>query len=377
MKNLILIFIWSISGILLASVEPHLSQKVKEYERDGLQIEEVFREAFFINGKFQYLTKVEKGTKKLIKKKWGDTFFGLEFGRPVRSNGSWSLWSFFEIHYLKNGRYVNAVQEFLPENIGMLKLDDRIMLNIVLTLEDKSTDGKLYLQLLQLKSNPGWIFVRAEFNSTKYSPWRITLNAYPGNSNNIKERERWLAISEGQYNLSSGATDIPLKSSGILLFSKFAHEEYGNMLVFNPESYHKLTVPKAVTNVSLQFFPRKNTKEYIFGLSYFSELSVADMIPRFLNEDVDHIIGLMKNIDWTPSLKTDEFQKEVEALTGLLKKIKELGHDTTVSEKQLVEIQNIYRKAAEENDYAEASAAFELLEKIKKQTASEGLGIFR
>jgi hypothetical protein len=373
--------IWCIVTLLagcavLSAAEPHIKNQEKEYALDGVQIRENDRSIQLDTARLIYLTKSEKDKKALRTGKWGEFFFGLEFGRPVRSNGGWSIWNFIEIFYWKNQRYNNAVAQYWPENVTLTRFPDRTMLDITTRLDDDRAAGALNIRLFQFKSHPNWVFVRANFESSSFTPWRINLNAYPGNSNESKERERWAATRENQYNLSSAPAEFKPVSPGIILFSKFVHEDFGNMIVFNPDEFEKIVFPKAGASVSTHLFPKKGVSEFHFALSYFLEKPLSDVMPRFLNEDADHISTFLRGIDWNPTPDSDAFDKAADEVAATLQGMKSRGTDVGAMEKELAFIRAEYKAAVERKDPA-AGASMEKLEKMKKQTAGAGLDSFK
>ncbi len=376
MKKIILLLLTGCCGIMLA-VEPHIERNVKTVEQDGRQLTETKREVFFEHGKVIYQTQTEKDKKEVASQKWGGYFFGLEFGRAIRTNGGWSLWNFLEVYYQKNGKYLNAFREFATEDITLIRLGDRTIADFAFLLDEAGADGKASVRMIQFKSHPDWFFIRVKFDSAKYTPWRLNLTAYPGNSDNPKERERWAATKENQYNLSSAAAEFKATSPGLLLFNKFVQEDSGNMIVFNPAQFTKTTISKATAPVITQFFPEKGQTEFFFGISYFSGKPVADIMPRFIGEEADAIAEFMKTIEWNPDMGNSKFSEEAAAFAETLKKMKALGSNVEADEKELAAIQAEYAAALQKNDAAAIAAAMEKLEKLKSKTAKGGLDAFK
>lgn len=374
MKKIMTVVLVLGSAALLA--KPHIKENTKEYERDGINVVETSRDVIFDNGRVIYMTKTEKGQKKVLEQKWGDSFFGLEFGRPLYSNGGWSIWNFFEVYYWKNKKYNNVIREFTAENISLAVLGDQVIADFTFLVDEEGKDGKVHLRMIQFKSHPAWIFFKVKFDSEKYHPWRINLSANPGNADNPKERERWAATKENQYNLSTGNTELKPASAGLLLFSKFVHEDFGNMVVFNPEIYEKINIPKAGAGVTMQFFPKKGLKEFEFAVSYFSKETVSGVMPKFLGEDLDHIYDFLKRIKWEPDLKSDNFAKSADEFTETLKKLKTLGTDTSAMESEFETIKKNHAESIEKNDMPGTVNAMESLNKLKQKAAADALNAF-
>lgn len=376
MKKIFIALALSAGCAVLHAVEPHIKNQEKETTRDGLQLRENNRLIQMDTARVIYLTKSEKGKNALTRTKWGDFFFGLEFGRPARSNGGWSIWSFIEIYYWKDKKYNNAIAQYWPESVTLNNLPDRTLLDLTTALDDSPEGGKLNIRLIQFKSHPNWVFVRAKFDSSTYKPWRINLNAYPGNSDNPKERERWAATAGSQYNLNNANTEFKPSTPGLFLFSKFVHEDFGDMIVFNPDEFEKVALPKAAACISTQFFPKKDVSEFHFALSYFSEKPLSDVMPRFLNEDADHIAAFLRGIDWNPTPDSDSFNRMADEIAASLQNMKALGTDVAALEKELDTLKAEYQAAIARQDPA-SGAVMEKLRKLKERAAGTGLNSFK
>lgn len=310
--------------INLNATEPHLQTVTKEVDREGQKYIQTERNIRFDNGNLRFLTLNEEGKKEIVKKKWGDYFLGLDFGRAKNTNGSWSIWDFFECHVRINGKYLIVPQMFLPENVYVTKLNDVTMAEIISPLSADGKSGKMSMRFMQFPSHKDWLFIRVKFIDTTIAPWRITFQAFPGNSNNPQERERWIATPDSQYCVSKEKYSFAPKSNALVMYSKFVHENFGNFLVFESEKFREITLYKSSTVMPVWFFPKKGEKELKFALGYFMDKPTADELPRFLGETQDVIYKFMNGIDWDPKINSAEFDRLAVETEKILK---DLGDD--------------------------------------------------
>jgi len=371
-KYIILILVMSMSSILCA-MEPHIKKVEKTLERDGKKYIKVDRKIFFNNAKIWYLTLNEEGKKELLKKKWGDYFMGLEFGRPKRSNGGWSLWNFFNCYVKAKDSYKNVPQMFLPENVYITQINGVTLAEIVSPLSADGKVGKMSMRLMQFPSHKNWLFMRIKFINSTIEPWRLGISAYPGNSNNPKERERWIATKENKYCVSKDKFSFEPASNALVMYSKFVHDKFGNFLVFESAKFKKINLPKCGAGVMARFFPKKGEKEFKFALGYFSNKPAADELPRFLGESQDNIYKFMENIDWEPKLNTSEFEKILADTAKLIKDMSAMGSDGKKFETELKNIKLAFETAVKANDMNKASAQMELLKKLKAKISKAAM----
>jgi hypothetical protein len=364
------------AGFLLNAMEPHIKTVEKKLDRDGRKYIKTDRKIFFNNGNIWYLTVNEEGKKELVQKKWGDYFMGLEFGRPKRSNGGWSLWGFFECYARINGKYQNIPKMFLPENVYITQLNGATLAEIICPLSADGKAGKMSMRVMQFPSHKNWLFMRVKFTDTNINPWRFTLSAYPGNSNNPKERERWIATKENKYCVSKNQYKFAPESNALVMYSKFIHENFGNFLIFEAAKFDKLQLPKCGAGVMTYFFPKKGIKEFKFALGYFSDKSAADELPRFLGESQDNIYKFMENIDWEPKLNTSEFTKLYTDTDKLIKDMAELGSGGKKFKKELDDIKTAFDAAVKSNNMNKAAEQQELLKKLKAKVAKAAMSQF-
>ncbi|MHB9056992.1 MAG: hypothetical protein ACYC2P_12725 [Paludibacteraceae bacterium] len=354
--------------------EPHLKIVQKEVDRDGKKYIQTDRDLFLDNGKIWSMTLNEKGKKETFKKKYGDYFLGLDFGRPADTNGSWGKWDFFQFHVMIDGKYQNVLERFVPENVYVTKFNDATFAEFIWPLSTDDSVGKISMRIMQFPSHKDWIFVKVKFDSNNLTPWRLSFSAYPGNSNNPKERERWLGTKENHYCLSKEKTSFIPASNGLVLYSKFVHEDCGNFLIFDSAEFSKIDVPQAGAGIDVQFFPKSEKVEFKFALGYFMNKPSSDELPRFLGETQDSIYQFMEKIEWDPKINSAEFDRLVVETEKILK---DMGSDTKKFQIELSKIKADFFKAQAERNLNAANMAVTALAKLKEQASQAGLSLLQ
>jgi hypothetical protein len=370
-KALLISLVAFMAGIANAE-EPRVDTKTKNVTKDGQQLIQTDRKVHFKNGKIWYVTHHKKDQDVIDAKGWGKYFFGLEFGRPKKSNGGWSIWNFFKFYcYTPQGHY-NLLDKYLPESVSMTKLDDAALAEFVWKIGPEGKAGQLELRAMQFDSHPKWLFLRTKLTGVKkLSPNMIVLTCYPGNSRLKKQGERHLLTKEKDYNLSVKTFKTTLTSPGLAFYTKFDHERFGNYLIIEPEKLKQAQFWKATAGVETRVFPKKGEREFRFALSYFNDKSPADELPRFTNETIDIISKFMEGINFEPNAKIAPIDKLADEVEKLLKSKANAKISTEV-----VKIRTDYKKAAEAGNHTECNKLRQELEKIKKEIVSNSMSQF-
>ena len=334
----------------IRSKEAKLSDGRTKYERD-----------VYLNSARLILLQHSADGKTATQKKWGDYFFGLEFGRMPRTNGGWSIWDVLKCY--EYGKVpTNLLQKFLPENVVVNDINGIAVADLVYPSLNK---GKLHIRMMQFPSHPDWLFIR--ITAQEFQLWRIDFSAHPGNSNIPKDRERHVATGSADYTLAQANVKIsPPQSPFFALYNKFIQDNAGNFLIFQPEKFQEVTIPKTSGGVGMRFMVKKGTRQFDFALGQFMNKPSDDTVKRFFAENAEAIRKFMNSIDWNPVLPKDQFEKSCqEAL--------KLG----IPEEKLASLRTTHAKAVLAGDSATAAEAVAALEKLKKNTAETGLNQFR
>ncbi|MBR2426297.1 MAG: hypothetical protein IKB16_06090 [Lentisphaeria bacterium] len=358
MKRLLAIFLAVSAAGSLFAANPHVDRKEIKLKNGNTKIT---YDVNFYNGKL-ILAYVTNDGKTLVKKaKWGDQFFGLEFGRQPRTNGGWSIWNFFGCFQYKQGVH-NLVAKFLPEQVTMNVINGAAVADLVYPSNDGA--GKLRIRMIQFPSHQDWIFMRV--TAENFSIWRMDFNAYPYQSDNPKDRERHLRMKEKDYNISAAGFKLKPESQYIALYNKFLQDTAGYFLIFPHQKIKELNVPRSGAMVAMRLLTKKNTQQYDFALGMFVKKPAADMVHRFFMENADAIEKFMMQINWTPQLSTAEFDREmIEAVKMDLNK------------NQLAALKKAYTAAIRNNDTAAAAKVLKNLQDLKLKKAKDGLKEFR
>ncbi len=360
MKVFITLFITMVAMVTAFAANPHVDKKVRKLT-DGTGKTVVTYDVNFYKGKLilRYTTKDGKTVVKPAK--WGEQFFGLEFGRMPRTNGGWSIWNFFACFERNKGVH-NLVSKFLPEQVTMNVINGAAVADIV--FPSVEGNGKLKIRMIQFPSHTDWIFMRV--TAENFPIWRMDFGAYPYQSNSPKDRERHLRMMEKDYNLSTSGIKQKPTSQFIALYNKFMQDNAGNFMIFPYQKIKTLDVPKTRGMVLMRLYPEQNNPQFDFALGMFEAKPATDTVNRFFMENADAIEKFMMQINWNPKIPVAEFQREmIEAVKMEL--------DKTV----LDNLKKAYADAVAKNDTAAAAKVLEKLKQLKQQKAIEGLNSFR
>ncbi len=356
MKKTILTAFVVTASFLAVSAAPHVDCKETKLPDGRTKYE---RNVYFNKGKLIMLQCTKDG-KNAVKNKWGEYFFGLEFGRMNRTNGGWSIWDFLSCYEYNKG-VNNLLARFMPENVSLNNVNGVVVVDLAYPSMD---GGKLRLRMMQFPSHPDWIFVR--LTSENFQLWRLDFSAYPGNSNVPKDRERHLATGKEDYTLNTTAVKTAPQTPYIAMYNKFVQDNTGCLLIYEPEKFTELAVNKTTGGILNRLMVKKGVKEFYFAVGQFTDKPADDTVKRFLTEDGDGIREFMKTINWNPALPEDQFAKSLE-------EAKKLG----VAADKLETLRSAHDKAVKAKDAAGAAKVVSELEALKKSASSQGLDAFR
>lgn len=364
-------------AVTVYAADPYIKKSEKEIVRDGQAYCMVDQSVYFENGKILYVTLTEKGRNEIVKKKWEDYFFGLDFGRPQSTNGSWSIWNFLKIVSIVKGRGISALQLYRAEMMYIVKLKDCTVAEFVFPLSADDSAGKIYIKAMQFPWLADWMFFKITFDSKTMTPYRLDLSSYPGNSNPSKERERWIAAGNENINVTKDGAEFKPGSNGVAIYSKFQHESFGNFIVFNQAKYRKISSPKGADKcVEIQFTPNSGETEFIFALGYFKDIPAKDAVSKFLNETQALVFEFMTKINWEPKVDAGEFNK---LSRDTAKLIKDMGDKAEAKKHQetLDKINVCFKQAETANNLPVSIEAINELKKLQEQISKAELSQFQ
>lgn len=343
------------------AANPHIKTTTKKLS-DGRTMTDRF--VHMNNGYFRLLQTSADG-KNAVKKKWGEYFFGFEFGRLPRTNGSWSVWEFFAPwEYIsekgKRDRTQQPTMAYCPELVSVNNINGVAVADFVFP---SYRGGKLKMRMMQFPSHPTWTFMRVRTENFKL--WRMDFYCYPHNSNSHKDRERHAATASEDFNLAKAVANFVPDNPYIGIYSKFLQDTSGNFLIYQNQKFKKVLIPRANACVTVQLFPQAAEQEFIFALGYFNNKPADDTIKRFIGEDGDAVRKFMEGIEWEPKLSADKFNKSFEEAKKL-----------NVPADKLAALRKAFDDAVAKNDTAAAAKAEKELEELKKANASKGLSAF-
>ena len=265
-----LVTLFAAAAITSFAANPHIKTTEKKLP-DGRTMTD--RMIYMNEGYFRLLQTSADG-KNAIKNKWGEFFFGFEFGRLPRTNGSWSVWDFFSPwEYIsekgKRDRTQQPTMAYVPELVAVNSINGVAVADFVFP---SYRGGKLKMRMMQFPSHPTWTFMRVQ--TVDFNLWRMDFNCYPHNSNSHKDRERHVATATKDFNLSKEVATFVPDNPYLGIYSKFLQDTTGNFLIYEPAKFAKLVIPRANACVTMQFFPKKMLK----NLSSPSVISTINLL---------------------------------------------------------------------------------------------------
>lgn len=296
----------------------------------------------------------------IVRKKWGDYFFGLGLGYSPK-NGGWNKWDFLQVYVkTKAGQLVNALQMSRPVLFAGYASGGADYLAAEWQTE---AGGRLKLRFVTYPSHPDWLFLRVDFSEQPIV--RIDLSAYPGNAAVPEGRERHLASKERDWHLNVEAAEFKPVSPFLLLYSRYVDDRFGNKLVYDTESIDSVSVGKTASSIGVRLTPKKGAKTADFALGYFAHKDPGDQIVRFLGEDGDSILSALKAVDWSAAPDPTDFRESVRI--ALL-----MG----IGKKELNAIAGRYLAAAKAGDIATTAACAGEVQKLRQGCVRTGLAEF-
>ncbi len=299
----------------------YIKESTKTAELRGSKVEKTDRKICLPNATLRYLTQSPIGKKKVIKEKWGDYFFGLEFGRKRGTNGGWSLWNFMQTWIKVDGKVESPA--FLPDNIFVSDKSGKVMASFQWPASGGSK-AKLTLDILSLPSCKDWLFFKIAVSGDA-SLSKISLHCYPGNSDRPKERERIAVTKNNLFNLSKKQTNFIPKSPGLILGSSYRQEDCACLVVFENEKIKELLIPRCSTGVGPRFLMKPDVKEFMFALGYFIDKPRDAEYAWFKNETQDIIFNIVKKLNWNLEINKDSFRKEFDNIKIILSHAKKMN----------------------------------------------------
>ena len=347
-------------GVL--AVEPHVEYTEKPL-KDGYTS---YSRVIFLNQGKLTIRQISADGKKAVSKKWGDHIFGFEFGRMRRTNGSWSIWGFLRCMERvpePDGkvRQVNLLKEYLPEEVVAGSINGTAVADLVYP---SASGGKLKIRLMQFPSHPEWTFIR--FTCEGFSLSSADFTAYPHNANSHKDMERHITDGKQDRNVTRAGVSFKPETPYLAMYNKYRQENAGNFLIFQPEDFSRIFVPKTATQIMVQLFPAKGKTQFVAALGYFAEKPADDAVNRFLGEDGDAVRKFMDAIDWDPAPSAGEFERQCAEAVKL-----------DVPENKLEPLRKQYQEAVRDKDNIKAAKCLAELQKLMKSAVSAGLNRFR
>lgn len=228
---------------------------------------------------------------------------GLEFGR-IR-NGGWSIWNFFG---LRDGRK-SLLHQSKPE-VSMQNIEGTLVSDM---RWKHPSGGNIQLRMIQFSNQRDWLFFRVICDVPESAAGRnLTFSMVPGGANwNIRERERVVLVPGAEYNLAKGNGEVDPRAQSLVAGNNYWHEDFGNFIVYEPEKYQRVFVPRTGNFIVPEFTIRPGVKVFYFVLGRFFAMPKAESISRFFNEQTSTLTAQLRSMNWDIVLDPATFYREL------------------------------------------------------------------
>lgn len=297
----------------------------------------------------------------LVRRQWGDYFFGLFLG-PTPKNGGWSRWDFLQIQARTEKGVANVLSEATPEVFFGYSADGADFL----VGEWACAGGRrLRLRFAAFPSHRDWLFLKVEFGGLAVED--VRLSAYPGNAGGAEGRERHLATKERDWTLNAESADYVPTSPFVLLYSRYVDQAFGNKIVYDVAPVRSVFSYKTGegAGVTVRFRPKADAASMTFALGFFSNGDPDGQRVRFLGEDGDAILGFLRAIDWDATPGAGDFR----AMVGIARR---LG----VPRSALEPVAERFLAARKALDVAALASCAEEVSRLRRAAVVEGLRTF-
>ena len=369
MKITLIFLLGAVLGLHLPAgeIEPHIKTTEKTIVKNGGKQVVTQKLLFFEDGTsgdnsidYGCIADLESGRQTTSN-------FGLRFGRF--GNGGWCIWNFFRLMVRDNGRLVNEIRKAPAELVSLTRFKEGVVIDFVWPFSKNGQEGKLCLRFIQYKAMKNWLFLKVKLEGVPLEKGdHIAFSAWPGGTEwEAPGRERCFAISGQEQALTGKDSELVPQGNAIALFNKVWREDYGNLMVFQPEKFETLTVASGGNEVSLKFLPKGEIREFEFALSYFSKKHYSDVVPRFLSEQSLGIADKLARIDWNPKPDIEEFEKTLALTRMLLEKQAQHAPKLKDFRGELNEILKSFEVAKAQNDIIGYDQALAKLKALKDE----------
>lgn len=290
MKKTALFLIAAAAAVTL-SAAPRIDAKEKKLD-DGRTI---YNKNVYLNNGWLRITYATRDGVNTERKKYGESFFGFEFGKLKHINGGWGPWEFMRcFEYTKKG-VLNAFAVKVPKSITLNTVNGIAIVDMVYP---GVTKGEIKVRMMQFPAHPDWTFIRIQV--VDFQPWRIDFMAYPYGSNMPKERERFIRYPGGDHNITMTKNShkyVP-EEPYIALYNKKVQDTAGNLFVFEPEKFTSAEGICYGAGTEIRLMSQKGVPAYHFALGYFKDKPAPEALNNFFGTQGDTIHKFMEEIDW-------------------------------------------------------------------------------
>lgn len=306
------------------------------------------------------------------RRKFGDYFFGLEFGRV--GNGGWDIWQFLQVSARSGGQTYDAIALMEPTQAFALDTPAGAVASIAWPPPPGAAapaDGTFRLTVLKVPAHRQWLFCKAEIAGGSDLE-NVTFVCSPGGTDTPPQRERIALAREGEFNLAQEAKgyEIVPHSPGLVLTNRCAQERHACLLVFENEKVKLAALPRATGGVRVILRLVPGTNSFLFALGHANEMAMPSQeLDLFLKETQDSIRTFLGGIEW--NMKLDDPEAVAASLMGLFRYQEMLGQSVEPADRG--EAERLADRLRAARELPEAVAACSEIAEFKERFARRRL----
>lgn len=285
----------------------------QEENRDGLVM--VKRMLTLGNMAIRYQQVIDpKQADAVVNQRYGDYILGCDFPRWT---WNWDLQYFIDVTVTRPGQppfIANRVN--LQRGMYVLEQGERGVADMVWPLPER---GELVIRLIKAVEEEKWVYLQASVEGDPEAKiTTVKMGSYPVITTGPPERQRWVtSATRGVQMTDAAATLNPAEEWSLALHNKFAQEDGGALLVFDPSE-----ITTAQANGTYNVLVHLNTQPVQtvhLAMGYFWDKPWEQAVPEFQQKAAERLKRL-RAMDWAVPMDVKAWEREkteVEELLGL------------------------------------------------------------
>ncbi|MCS7191483.1 MAG: hypothetical protein NZ937_00665 [Armatimonadetes bacterium] len=283
---------------------------VVETEQDAGRgnLKHIERWLLFPGGKLRYQRTFNPETRQTVSERYDDYLHGLAFAGEGSGgkwgyhwSGGWDWWRWLTVTVERDGKKQDVTEEVFQTAMVVQEQGKRLVFDEIWQLED----GFLVIRYLFEASQPDWLWLEVALVGAKRSRLdRVQITAYPTTSTGPRYRKRWMTTLTQDATTETGRGLKVASEWCIVMYSRYAQEEQGCVVVFDPNEIAAGMEAGGGYGIALFFNPSPNVSRVHFALNYFNRKHWREAVRPFL-EKAPQILQQLRAMRWDAQLEDD------------------------------------------------------------------------